>query len=68
VAYAERTGAHLLLENLHFEPTTAEIHYLAHTVAECRYYFDAIASPAFGWAFTVNHAHLVPEGVMFQMS
>ena len=22
---------------------------------------DRIASPHFGWAFTVNHAHLVPE-------
>ena len=63
VTYAERTGARLLLENLNFEPATAEVHYLAHTVAECRYYFDAIASPHFGWAFTVNHAHLVPEGI-----
>ena len=60
VAYAERTGARLLLENLNFEPEAAEIHYLGHTVAECRYYLDAIASPHFGWAFTVNHAHLAP--------
>jgi len=63
VAYAERIGALLLLENLNLEPATAEVHYLGHTVAECRYYFDAIASPHFGWAFTVNHAHLVPEGI-----
>jgi sugar phosphate isomerase/epimerase len=63
VAYAEQTGARLLLENLNFEPDDAEVHYLAHTVAECRYYFDAIASEHFGWAFTVNHAHLVPEGI-----
>ena len=63
VAYAEPRGASLLLENLNFEPPDAEIHYLAHTVDECRYYFDAIASASFGWAFTVNHAHLVPEGI-----
>lgn len=63
VAYAEQAGVTLLLENLNFEPADAEIHYLAHTVAECRYYFDAISSGCFGWAFTVNHAHLVPEGI-----
>jgi len=62
VAHAERIGALLLLENLNLEPATAEVHYLGHTVAECRYYFGAITSPHFGWAFTVNHAHLVPEG------
>jgi sugar phosphate isomerase/epimerase len=63
VAYAERAGVVLLLENLNFEPIDAEIHYLAHNVAECRYYFDAISSQHFGWAFTVNHAHLVPEDI-----
>jgi sugar phosphate isomerase/epimerase len=63
VEYAERSGAHLLLENLNFEPRDAEIHYLAHTVDECRYYFEAISSPHLGWAFTVNHANLVPEGI-----
>jgi sugar phosphate isomerase/epimerase len=63
VEYAERSGARLLLENLNFEPNDAEIHYLAHTVDECRYYFEAIASPHLGWAFTVNHANLVPEGI-----
>ena len=62
-AYAEAAGVTLLLENLNFEPEDAEIHYLAHTVEECRFYFDAIASERFGWAFTVNHAHLVPEDV-----
>ncbi len=40
-----------------------EVHYLAHTVAECRPYFDAIGSPALAWAYTVNHAHLMPEGI-----
>ena len=62
-AYAERAEVHLLLENLNFEPDDAEIHYLAHTVEECRFYFDVISSERFGWAFTVNHAHLVPEDV-----
>ena len=63
VAYAERKGALILLENLNKEPAEAEVHYLAHTVEEWRYYFDAIQSPAFKLSFTVNHAHLVPEGV-----
>ncbi len=63
VAYAEQVGPRLLLENLNLEPADAEVHYLGHTVEECRYYFDAIASAHFGWAFTVNHAHLVPEGI-----
>jgi sugar phosphate isomerase/epimerase len=59
----ERHGALLLLENLNKEPPAAEIHYLAHTLAEWQYYYQAIRSPALGLAFTVNHAHLVPEGV-----
>jgi sugar phosphate isomerase/epimerase len=63
VAHAERHGALVLLENLNKEPDEAEVHYLAHTVAEWRYYFDRITSPAFKLSFTVNHAHLVPEGV-----
>ena len=64
VNHAERVGApRLLLENLNFEPEDAEVHYMAHTVEECRYYFDAISSEQFGWAFTVNHSNLVPEGV-----
>lgn len=63
VAHVERVGARLLLENLNFEPADAEVHYLAHNIEECHYYFDAIASTHFGWAFTVNHAHLVPEGI-----
>ncbi|MDA0733043.1 MAG: sugar phosphate isomerase/epimerase [Chloroflexi bacterium] len=63
VEYAESVGAVLLLENLNFEPNDAEIHYLAHNVPECRYYLDAIRSESLGWAFTVNHANLVPEGI-----
>ncbi len=63
VAHAETRGALLLLENLNKEPPNAEVHYLAHTVDEWRYYYDAIDSPAFALSFTANHAHLLPEGV-----
>jgi sugar phosphate isomerase/epimerase len=62
-AYAEKQGVKLLLENLNKEPDDAEIHYLVYNVEECRVFFDAIQSPAVGWSFTVNHAHLVPEGI-----
>ena len=61
--YAERKGALILLENLNKEPETAEVHYLAHTIEEWRFYFAAIGSPALRLSFTANHAHLVPEGV-----
>lgn len=61
--YAADTGARLLLENLNFEPEHAEVHYLAHTVEECRPVFDALPPSQLGWAFTVNHANLTPEGV-----
>jgi sugar phosphate isomerase/epimerase len=63
VDYAEQKGALILLENLNKEPSDAEVHYLAHTVEEWRFYFERIQSPAFKLSFTVNHAHLVPEGV-----
>ncbi len=63
VAYAEENGARLLLENLNWEPDLAEVHYLAHTVDECLYYFDRLDSPALGWSFTVNHATLVADGI-----
>lgn len=62
-AYAEQQGVLLLLENLNWEPDMAEVHYLAHNVEECLYYFNAIKSPNFQWSFTANHAHLVPEGI-----
>ncbi|MGH6621979.1 MAG: sugar phosphate isomerase/epimerase family protein [Alphaproteobacteria bacterium] len=62
-AYAAERGVQLLLENLNREPELAEVNYLAHTVDECLYYFDAIQSPALAWSFTVNHATLVPEGI-----
>jgi sugar phosphate isomerase/epimerase len=63
VAYAETKNTRLLLENLNKEPSDAEVHYLAHTVEEWRWYYEKIQSPAFGLSFTANHAHLVPEGV-----
>jgi sugar phosphate isomerase/epimerase len=63
VDYAERRKGLILLENLNKEPDDAEIHYLAHTVEEWRYYIDAIHSPALRLSFTINHAHLVPEGI-----
>ena len=62
-AYAERSGALILLENLNKEPEQAEVHYLAHTVEEWRFYFERIQSPSFRLSFTANHAHLVPDGV-----
>ena len=63
VEYAEKKGAVLYLENLNNEPADAEVHYLAHTVAEWMYYFERIQSPNFRMSFTANHAHLVPDGV-----
>ena len=63
VAYAETRGARLLLENLNKEPADAEVHYLAHTIEEWRYYYEKIDSPAFALSFTANHAHLMPDGV-----
>ena len=63
VAHAENKGALILLENLNKEPDDSEVHYLAHTVEEWRYYFEAIESPSFALSFTANHAHLVPEGI-----
>jgi sugar phosphate isomerase/epimerase len=61
--YAEKIGLTLLLENMNREPDDAEVHYLAHNLEETRYYFDRLDSPRLRWAFTANHAHLVPEGV-----
>ena len=63
VAKAEKAGAVLYLENLNKEPENAEVHYLAHTVEEFRYYYERIDSPSLRLSFTANHAHLVPDGV-----
>jgi hydroxypyruvate isomerase len=61
--YGEKIGITLLLENMNWEPDDAEVHYLAHNVEEAVYYFERLDSPRLRWAFTANHAHLVPEGV-----
>jgi len=61
--HAERARVRLLLENLNREPEHAEVHYLAFDLEECREYFHRLTSSQLGWAFTVNHAHLVPEGI-----
>jgi sugar phosphate isomerase/epimerase len=63
VEYAEKKQALILLENLNKEPADAEMHYLAHTIEEWRYYFERIESSFFRLSFTANHAHLVPEGI-----
>ena len=39
VDYADRNNALVLLENLNKEPADAEVHYLAHTIEEWRFYF-----------------------------
>ena len=59
--YAAPLGVRLLLENLNKEPGDAEVHYLAHTSAEWRWFHEQL--PDIGLSFTANHAHLVPEGV-----
>jgi sugar phosphate isomerase/epimerase len=61
--YAGRAGVRLLLENMNREPDDAEVRYLGYDVSECRYYFDAIDPAHLGWAYTVNHAHMLPEGI-----
>ncbi len=60
---AEKKKAKLLLENLNPEPEQAEVHYLANDIEECKYYFDRLDSPALGWSFTVNHAHIRPNRI-----
>ena len=60
-AHAETKQVRLLLENLNKEPLDAEVHYLAHTIEEWRWYYEKI--PSLALSFTANHAHLVPEGV-----
>mgnify|MGYP006367893443 CR=1 FL=1 len=37
--------------------------YLCNDLEECRYYFQRLTSPALGWSFTVNHAHILPIGI-----
>lgn len=60
---AEKKKARILLENLNPEPEQAEMHYLCADLEECKYYFDRLDSPALGWSFTVNHAHIRPNTI-----
>jgi sugar phosphate isomerase/epimerase len=60
---AEKKKVKLLLENLNPEPDESEVHYLANDLEECRYYFERLDSPALGWSFTVNHAHIRPNRI-----
>jgi sugar phosphate isomerase/epimerase len=60
---AEKKKVKLLLENLNPEPEQAEVHYLANDLDECQYYFNRLDSPALGWSFTVNHAHIRPNRI-----
>jgi hydroxypyruvate isomerase len=61
--YAEEIGITLLLENMNKEPDDAEVRYLGYNLEETQFYFERLTSPRLRWAFTANHAHLVPEGV-----
>lgn len=61
--HGERIGVTVLLENMNKEPADAEVKYLGFSLEECRWYFDRLQSPSLRWAFTCNHAHLVPEGI-----
>jgi len=60
---AEKKKLKLLLENLNPEPEQAEVRYLCNDLEECRYYFERLDSPALGWSFTVNHAHIRPNRI-----
>ena len=60
---AERKKVKLLLENLNPEPEQAEVHYLCNDLQECQHYFERLDSPALGWSFTVNHAHIRPNRI-----
>jgi sugar phosphate isomerase/epimerase len=62
--YAEQKAVLLLLENLNKEPADAEVHYLAHTIEEWRWFYEQLDCSALQLSFTANHAHLVPEGVV----
>jgi sugar phosphate isomerase/epimerase len=53
----------LLLENMNPGPVDAEVHYLAHDVEECRYYFERLDPEVVRWSFTANHAHMLPIGI-----
>lgn len=53
----------LLLENMNPGPPDAEVHYLAHNVEECRFYFERLDPEVVRWSFTANHAHMLETGI-----
>ena len=53
----------LLLENMNKEPDDAEVKYLACSLEETRHYLRDLDPAEIGWSFTVNHAHMEPEGI-----
>ena len=61
VRLAEERGVDVHFENHNAEPEHAEIHYIPHTVAETRRFFDAVSSPRLRWACNIGHALLVPD-------
>ena len=62
VSKAEQCDVTIFFENHNKEPQHSEMHYLPHNVAETSWFFEAIQSPYFKWAFNVAHGNLVPEG------
>jgi sugar phosphate isomerase/epimerase len=58
---AEAHSLDIYFENHNWEPEHAEIHYIPHTVAETRRYFERFNSPRFKWACNIGHAALVPD-------
>jgi sugar phosphate isomerase/epimerase len=62
VKLAEERDVELHFENHNLEPEHAEIHYIPHTVAEARWFFEGVSSPKLRWACNVGHAMLVPDG------
>jgi sugar phosphate isomerase/epimerase len=62
VRLAGERGLQLHFENHNAEPEHAEIHYIPHTVAETRRFFEAVSAPHLRWACNVGHAMLVPDG------
>lgn len=54
-------GVKLYLENMNREPERAEVHYLGETSAEMRELLEPLDPATVKWAFSANHAQLVPE-------
>ena len=61
--YAAQRGVTLFLENMNPEPKNAEVHYLASDIEETKYFFDNLNHENVFWSYTVNHAHILPEGI-----